>query len=222
MQYLRDDTISEKKREEKFFILNFLNKTTLILGRNIKCDIKMTDNSISNFHASIKYKDGSVYLNDLNSRYGTHISLKKALHFPIMSDGYVGLQWGNSFLCIQSKLDIVNSICKCFSFFKSEFQHDLFDLYYTEFKKYLDKKKKKCLENLPNSVLGGKEFSISKEVTHAKISDEFKIANEKELTNIQRESDGNLIPQKRLDNNNNNFNTINIYHSINQNLNQQL
>ena len=73
----------------------------------------------------------------------------------------------------------------------------------------------------PNSVLGGKEFSISKEVTHAKISDEFKIANEKEITDIQRESDGNLIPQKKFDNNNN-LNTINIYHSINQNLNQQL
>ena len=139
-----------------------------------------------------------------------------------MSEGYVGLQWGNSFLCIQSKLDIVNFICRCFSFFhKLEFQHDLFDLYYKEFKKYLDKKKKKCLENLPNSVLGGKEFSISKEVTHAKISDEFKIANEKEITDIQRESDGNLIPQKKFDNNNN-LNTINIYHSINQNLNRQL
>jgi pSer/pThr/pTyr-binding forkhead associated (FHA) protein len=48
----------------------------LIKGRSHDSDIRITDISVSRFHAKIKYERGNYYLEDMNSKFGTLALIK--------------------------------------------------------------------------------------------------------------------------------------------------
>ena len=56
--------------------MEFLKKKESTIGRNFFNDIVFEDKSVSNNHALIKLKDSKYYIEDLNSRCGTHIYIK--------------------------------------------------------------------------------------------------------------------------------------------------
>jgi len=57
-----------------------LNKNTLRIGRDIGNDVVIARKTISSFHATIEYKDGYFYLEDLRSTNGTRLNDGKLSH----------------------------------------------------------------------------------------------------------------------------------------------
>jgi len=57
-----------------------LNKDTLRIGRDVGNDIVIARKTISSFHASIEYKDGYFYIEDLRSTNGTRLNDDKLTH----------------------------------------------------------------------------------------------------------------------------------------------
>ena len=57
-----------------------LNKDTLKIGRDVGNDIVISRKTISSFHATIAYKDGYFYIEDLRSTNGTRLNDDKLRH----------------------------------------------------------------------------------------------------------------------------------------------
>lgn len=49
------------------------------MGRGHDADIRITDISVSRFHALIKYSKGDFYIEDNNSKFGTLVLMKNAM-----------------------------------------------------------------------------------------------------------------------------------------------
>ncbi|MES4791947.1 MAG: hypothetical protein C4321_02215, partial [Chloroflexota bacterium] len=45
-----------------------------LIGADSKCDVIVSDNTVSGVHASIEYKDGRCYIKDELSRHGTFVN----------------------------------------------------------------------------------------------------------------------------------------------------
>lgn len=222
LQYLNEnfDSDNELKIEEnKYFIINFLSKKSLVLGRGLECDIKMTNNTISHQHSIFIYNNNKLYLNDLNSRYGTHVLLNHYVDFPILHNGFLGIQCGKNFLCLQARRNLYDCLCQTFSFRKGKKNKNTIEDYYEELDKKKKKNEKSILEYLSNvNIEDGKDNNgLSRADTHSKIHVQINNMNnnEKEYSYLQRESDANLIMKSAInDSDNNNITNIN-NHSIN-------
>jgi pSer/pThr/pTyr-binding forkhead associated (FHA) protein len=57
-----------------------LNKDTLKIGRDVGNDIVIARKTISSFHATIEYKGGYFYIEDLRSTNGTRLNDEKLRH----------------------------------------------------------------------------------------------------------------------------------------------
>ena len=57
-----------------------LNKNTLRIGRDVGNDIVIARKTVSSFHATIEYKDGYFYIEDLRSTNGTRLNDDKLRH----------------------------------------------------------------------------------------------------------------------------------------------
>ena len=57
-----------------------LNKNTLRIGRDVGNDIVIARKTVSSFHATIEYKDGYFYIEDLRSTNGTSLNDDKLRH----------------------------------------------------------------------------------------------------------------------------------------------
>lgn len=57
-----------------------LNKNTLRIGRDVGNDIVIARKTISSFHATIEYKDGYFYIEDLRSTNGTRLNDEELRH----------------------------------------------------------------------------------------------------------------------------------------------
>ncbi len=51
-----------------------LNKSRMVLGRDVDCDICLDDSLVSDEHAAISRNGGNFVLEDLNSRNGTSVN----------------------------------------------------------------------------------------------------------------------------------------------------
>jgi pSer/pThr/pTyr-binding forkhead associated (FHA) protein len=57
-----------------------LNKDTLRIGRDVGNDVVIARKTISSFHATIEYKEGYFYLEDLRSTNGTRLNDDRLRH----------------------------------------------------------------------------------------------------------------------------------------------
>lgn len=53
--------------------LDFTNRTSFLIGRDDRADIRFGDMTISREHCEIVSRDGRVYIKDLNSTNGTSV-----------------------------------------------------------------------------------------------------------------------------------------------------
>ncbi len=63
-------------------VLSLYNKSSLKLGRGHDCDFRISDISVSRFHATLRYINGNFYLEDHSSKFGTVVQIKR----PIVID----------------------------------------------------------------------------------------------------------------------------------------
>lgn len=74
-------TPEELNDAKYFYIIKFDHKTTITVGRSNNSDIKMSDPSISRNHSVMILDSNKFYLQDLNSKFGTMIELKRNILF---------------------------------------------------------------------------------------------------------------------------------------------
>ena len=84
----------KKKNNLKYvYIIYFISKNILTIGKSASCDITIGDNSISRDHAEIILLSGKFYLKNKHNKYGTFISLDK--DFPLISYSPVMIQYND-------------------------------------------------------------------------------------------------------------------------------
>ncbi|KAF4734027.1 hypothetical protein FOZ62_024958, partial [Perkinsus olseni] len=67
-------------------IISLADNTPVILGRGHESQVRITDVSISRKHASIRYENGHVWIQDLMSKFGTLVAVRGG-EVPLPSDG---------------------------------------------------------------------------------------------------------------------------------------
>jgi hypothetical protein len=90
-------------------VVSLASKSVVRLGRGHDCDLRISDISVSRFHATFKLINGQFYLEDQNSKFGTLIYMKRPI--LIDSSSTVSVQAGRTLLSL--------SIKKPFSFIPS-------------------------------------------------------------------------------------------------------
>ena len=108
--YITFDAYSADKKQNRFrYIIKFDNCNTLFIGRGIEANIILNDISISRLHCKFNINNnGEVYLNDLNSKFGTLVLIQNP-NLEILKGNILTVQIGRSFFSFEYK--------KNFSFF---------------------------------------------------------------------------------------------------------
>jgi len=75
---------NEKKLSKNLFLIKPNEEEQIKLGRGHESEVRISDISVSRFHAYIKYVNRKFVIFDNNSKFGTLIKLTKP--FPITSD----------------------------------------------------------------------------------------------------------------------------------------
>lgn len=95
----------EPDEQHKFylFILNLDRQAEINVGRFTECDLRINEISVSRYHSKIFKKHNKVYIEDLQSKFGTLIKIpEKGITIERMQKGTFSLQMGRSFLSISN------------------------------------------------------------------------------------------------------------------------
>jgi RING-variant domain/FHA domain len=76
---------TESEGLKNLIIFSFEGKKNIRLGRGYETDLRLPDISVSRNHANIKIKSNGLYLEDLNSKFGTLVKLKKEICMDVDS-----------------------------------------------------------------------------------------------------------------------------------------
>lgn len=71
---------SDRNNNKGIYIISINNRNSVKLGRGHDSDVRISDISVSRFHAVIKLKDGNFILEDNNSKFGTLINSNQKIH----------------------------------------------------------------------------------------------------------------------------------------------
>ncbi len=63
-----------------------IEQPVLTIGRSSRCDVQIDDDNVSRQHAEISYRDGVVWLADLQSTNGSYVNSKRVSEIPL-NDG---------------------------------------------------------------------------------------------------------------------------------------
>jgi hypothetical protein len=70
--YLILETFTKDKTELKYlYIIHMKDRTSIKIGRATEADVRITDISVSRNHADLKLINGSFYIHDNGSKFGT-------------------------------------------------------------------------------------------------------------------------------------------------------
>lgn len=111
----------EFTKSKVFFILNTENKTSLQIGRNASCDVRIGDDiSVSRIHANIKKIGQEYFIEDNDSTFGTLVQVQYPIFLSteLFRDFPVILQSGKTQLKINCMSQKVNTNKDCFKCFK--------------------------------------------------------------------------------------------------------
>lgn len=101
--------------KKSVYVVSFDKKSIIKIGRSHESDLRITDVTVSRFHAQItRTTDQAFLLTDTTSKFGSliYLHLRK---IPIFNGLMLPLQIGRSFFQIIMKIN--RSICNCFGFF---------------------------------------------------------------------------------------------------------
>jgi len=95
--YIILETLGKEKQPHKvFYVVLATNNGVIKLGRGHDCDVRISDISVSRFHAYIQYINGKFYLNDNESKFGTLVLVKN--YFTLDPDFDPAIQVGRTVL----------------------------------------------------------------------------------------------------------------------------
>ena len=91
-------------------VVNFEMKNRISIGRGYESELRIGDISVSRTHAFFSLRNGHVYLEDNNSKFGTLVLIKKSLKLP--SSKEISVQIGRTFMTIEVQVDQLRDIKK--------------------------------------------------------------------------------------------------------------
>lgn len=95
--------ITEKNTTRVIYIIDLDKKETVRLGRGHDSDIRLSDISVSRFHAIIKRdKNGKLVIKDNESKFGTLVLVQNP-KFPVIKNNNLQIQVGRVFFTISLK-----------------------------------------------------------------------------------------------------------------------
>lgn len=107
--------VSEKNTNRILYVVNLESKDNIRIGRSHDSDIRITDISVSRFHALIKKeKDCSFTISDNNSKFGTLVLVQSPM-LQILNYMPLSIQIGRSFLSLSIKKSLTLFSCICTS-----------------------------------------------------------------------------------------------------------
>ena len=66
------------------------------MGRGQQCEVRVTDISISRFHAEMRYQNGKFYARDNESKFGSLVKFNSEFELRDGQREYMRLQFGRS------------------------------------------------------------------------------------------------------------------------------
>lgn len=110
--YMVLEAINKEKAENKYlYIIHMKDKQIIKIGRANDSDVRITDISVSRNHANLKLFEGSFYIEDNNSKFGTLIQIPE--DFIVYPDKQLALQIGKTFVLLQMKKTCL-AILRCY------------------------------------------------------------------------------------------------------------
>lgn len=103
---------SNEKDDMNIYIVKFVDKDSITLGRAVESDAKFNDISISRNHAVIRMLNDGFYISDSNSKFGTCVEISGLL--PLLVYKPLGIQIGRFFTkLVLDSFCISKIICCC-------------------------------------------------------------------------------------------------------------
>jgi two-component system cell cycle response regulator len=97
-----------------------IEQSALTIGRSSQCDIQIEDDNVSRKHAEINFRDGLVWLTDLQSTNGSYVNSKRVSEIPL-NDGDLVLIGRVLFKFIHSNLVENRSFGQMYSLATTDF-----------------------------------------------------------------------------------------------------
>ena len=89
-------------------VRQFFYQSEILLGRDLHCDITLSDETVSVRHARLSFHHGQWWLEDLGSTNGTRLN-KEKLSIPTVVIGGDQIECGNSLLTLDLGADFETS-----------------------------------------------------------------------------------------------------------------
>lgn len=110
--YILFEQIVKEDHDRIYIMITFKDRKLLKIGRSNDSDIRLSDISISRYHANITEEEDGLYLNDNKSKFGSLFLLDCHIK-PIMFKS-IGIQVGRHFLLIK----MVKTFCSLLSCYR--------------------------------------------------------------------------------------------------------
>jgi hypothetical protein len=112
--YIALECIREKSQlneKKTIYIIYLKEKDSLKVGRSTDSDVRMTDISVSRNHALLHIHEGSIYLKDRNSKFGTHVNFPIAQEIILLPEKPLAIQCGKHFLIFELYKSLMSYLC---------------------------------------------------------------------------------------------------------------
>ncbi len=73
------EVITRDRSKSGIHVISFKNKSVITLGRGHECDVRISDISVSRFHALIRYQSNTFTLEDNDSKFGSLVQIQTSL-----------------------------------------------------------------------------------------------------------------------------------------------
>jgi hypothetical protein len=98
-----ENLFHESQQAQGLHVVSLAGSKALKLGRGLDNDVRIADVSISRCHSMIRFERGSFILDDLRSRFGTSVAIRKPLQ--LQAGVPVSIQMGPTVLFLEAQTD---------------------------------------------------------------------------------------------------------------------
>ncbi|CAG9310306.1 unnamed protein product [Blepharisma stoltei] len=99
--YLILEEISKERSSKSIHVIHLRSKDTVRLGRGHESEVRISDISVSRCHAIISYRNGSFYLEDNKSKFGTLIEVSEG--YALDANSQIAMQVGRTVISFSIK-----------------------------------------------------------------------------------------------------------------------
>ena len=109
--FVLEEEIIKEDQPKCIYYIFFDDKKELNLGRSNDCDVRLSDISISRFHAVVQLNGDDIYLQDNDSKFGSLILIEDDV--SLILNKTLVLQNGKHCFFLEIKNSFLLDLCSC-------------------------------------------------------------------------------------------------------------